>query len=251
MAAPPLPGGQQLSSVAAQRYRADTISPPPGRQRHQSQSNEQGPRAADALALARFWAVNLDDREEAMIPYTPEFAKKYAPAVKGGLKLYFHTHQTDEQGERRIEWQGYLITLNADGTGKAQIFSWLTGDPTNTVPVTPTLLANGHFYLTHEEWIDTANHPELQCRLFRAVLDHATHVVTLYLDENNSTNMRGAIRFARRLDPYVTRVETFAANAPDAFYVRSENGDKWRFEDHRIPFMGTCGDWVPEEELRP
>jgi hypothetical protein len=60
----------------------------------------------------------------------------------------------------------------------------------------------------------------LQCGLLRAEIDFEGRVVTLYLPELECTDMKGAIAYAKGLDPDV------AGERADTCYVRS-SGEHW------------------------
>ena len=73
----------------------------------------------------------------------------------------------------------------------------------------------------HGEWND-----DLRCHLKAIGLPDSDKVV-LYLAGDNCCDMNGAIALARSILPRVARIETFAGDEPDTFYVRSNRG-KWK-----------------------
>lgn len=68
--------------------------------------------------------------------------------------------------------------------------------------------------------------PELQCGLVRVEADIARGCVTPFLPPDECTDMSGAIAYARRVDPGVRIVRTFAGSRPDTNYVRVAG--EWR-----------------------
>jgi hypothetical protein len=45
-----------------------------------------------------------------------------------------------------IQHQGYLLALNSKGYGKAQLFEWFLGQPSDVIEVTPDYLRDCVFY---------------------------------------------------------------------------------------------------------
>jgi hypothetical protein len=70
-----------------------------------------------------------------------DFIKAYRRAESNTPILYFHAWQALE-----IQYQGFLTALHADGTGKAQLFEWITGDHSAVIYTTKAFLERCTFY---------------------------------------------------------------------------------------------------------
>jgi hypothetical protein len=63
------------------------------------------------------------------------------------------------------------------------------------------------------------------CRAVSIEYEFKLRTARLYLAPYHCTDMRGAIALAKRIDPECHRVETYAGEWADTFYVRT--GDEW------------------------
>ena len=69
---------------------------------------------------------------------------------------------------------------------------------------------------------------ELWCVLLRAEFDLVAHVANLHLYDGDCVDARGAINFAKRVDPKVRQIITFSGDNLDTVYDRK--GDDWEAE---------------------
>ena len=83
----------------------------------------------------------------APIRYDEQFVSKHKRKYKAGSPiLFFHSFNA----EGHVEYQGYLLSLNSDGTGKAQLFEWFMGEPSSKTVFTRAFLEQCVFYTTNE-----------------------------------------------------------------------------------------------------
>lgn len=63
-------------------------------------------------------------------------------ASLGLIGMWGHTFITNELGERDIEWQFKIVRQVSPDLYLCQLFSWMTGDPTNCAPIKTESLLN-------------------------------------------------------------------------------------------------------------
>lgn len=71
----------------------------------------------------------------------------------------------------------------------------------------------------------TAYEPELQCELTMAIAD-TDGIVRLYFPEGDCCDMRGAIRFCRKMAPNVWYIQTYSGKKRDTTYEKIGT-DEW------------------------
>lgn len=69
------------------------------------------------------------------------------------------------------------------------------------------------------------NHSDLMAVPTKADYNYVTRTGRITLAGLGCTDMTGAIRFFRRIDPGVQVINTFNDDGPDTVYSRTENGD--------------------------
>ena len=84
-----------------------------------------------------------------MILYDPAFIGKHKRKfIEGSPILFFHS--LSDLGE--IEYQGFLVELKRDGTGRAQLFDWMLGQLSDEgLYFTKAFLESCRFYTTDRE----------------------------------------------------------------------------------------------------
>jgi hypothetical protein len=75
-------------------------------------------------------------------------AKHHRKGSKAKTPILFF-HSWDSEGH--LEYQGYIYLLNKDGTGMAQLFSWMFGDESDVMAFTKAFLEKCTFYTSDVE----------------------------------------------------------------------------------------------------
>ena len=82
-----------------------------------------------------------------MIRYDENFVQKYRRATSARTPiLFFHSWR-----DGNLRYQGYIFRLSPDGTGRAQLFEWGMGEPSDEITFTRAFLEECTFYSTDSE----------------------------------------------------------------------------------------------------
>ena len=92
---------------------------------------------------------NQDFSTSAPIPCIPgtggnEWERVGTGELKQKPKQGMFFHQFDAEG--KVNHQGHLLELNSKGHGRAQLFEWFWGDPSDVIEVNPDYLKACVFY---------------------------------------------------------------------------------------------------------
>lgn len=71
---------------------------------------------------------------------------------------------------------------------------------------------------------------ELMCNIESVFVDFKTHNATFNLHKDHCCDMRGAINYAKRIDPEIILIKTYSGDREDVVYVSfiDDTGvDKW------------------------
>jgi hypothetical protein len=87
-----------------------------------------------------------------MIKYDDNFIRRFA-REKGKTPIVFFLADADDGGV----YQGYIYRLRKDGTGRARLFSWITGAESDSMEFTCAFLSECKFYSNEEAWRNDAS----------------------------------------------------------------------------------------------
>ena len=76
-----------------------------------------------------------------------------------------------------------------------------------------------------------ARRSDFQCDVESVAYDFQTRTGTLRMAADNCCDMGGCIAFFVRVDPAVSRIETFSGSSPDTIYARTRG--HWNAVDHK------------------
>jgi len=76
--------------------------------------------------------------------------KDYKPRSYADTPIAFFHYWQDE----KIKYQGYIVELKKDRSGCCMLFSFMTGEPTDTIVVTRSFFDDCTFYDSDHEMIN-------------------------------------------------------------------------------------------------
>jgi len=82
-----------------------------------------------------------------MIKYSKDFIKTHRRETKNNSPILFFHSWVDG----KVNYQGYIYQLKADGSGRAQLFDWIMGDLGDKISFTKAFLNDCTFYTTDHE----------------------------------------------------------------------------------------------------
>ncbi len=84
-----------------------------------------------------------------MIKFDENFVKTHRRTSRAKTPILFFLSFSDDG---TLDHQGYIFKLFADGTGKAQLFSWGFGDASDEITFTKAYLNRCEFFTSSQSW---------------------------------------------------------------------------------------------------